>query len=204
MRPRLLSTILKLVQTALLAALCFVCFTYLKISIPIPGGGNTSLHIGNAFCVLAALLLGGVYGGLAGAIGMTLADLLDPRYITSAPKTFLMKLCIGLIAGFVAHKIAKISANKDKKYWIRWAFLSSTAGLSFNVIFDPIIGYYYKRYILGINADLASIMQKWGAATTLVNAIVSVILVTILYVALRPVLTKASLMPEIKYKTKKE
>ena len=32
--------------------------------------------------VLAALLLGGVYGGLSGAIGMGIADLMDPVYIT--------------------------------------------------------------------------------------------------------------------------
>lgn len=68
----------KLTQTALMAALCFVSFTYLQIKIPVPGGDATSLHIGNAFCVLASLLLGGWYGGLAGAIGMTIADLLLP------------------------------------------------------------------------------------------------------------------------------
>ena len=33
----------KLIQTALLAALCFVSFTYLQIKIPMPGGDATSL-----------------------------------------------------------------------------------------------------------------------------------------------------------------
>lgn len=70
--------IVKLAQTAILAGLCYVTFTYLQIKIPMPGGDATSLHIGNAFCVLGALLLGGWYGGLAGAIGMTLADMMDP------------------------------------------------------------------------------------------------------------------------------
>lgn len=50
-------TVMKLAQTALLAALCFVSFTFLQIKIPMPGGDATSLHIGNAFCVLGALLL---------------------------------------------------------------------------------------------------------------------------------------------------
>ena len=109
----------KLIQTALLAALCFVSFTYLQIKIPVPGGDATSLHIGNAFCVLAALLLGGWYGGLAGAIGMTIADLLDPVYITVAPKTFVLKLCIGLITGLIAHKYAKINESNDKKYILK-------------------------------------------------------------------------------------
>ena len=52
------STIMKLAETALLAALCYVSFTFLQIKIPVPGGDATSLHIGNTFCVLGALLLG--------------------------------------------------------------------------------------------------------------------------------------------------
>ena len=88
------NTVVKLAETALLAALCYVSFTFLQIKIPVPGGDATSIHIGNAFCVLAALLLGGVYGGLAGAIGMGIADIMDPVYITGAPKTFVLKFCI--------------------------------------------------------------------------------------------------------------
>ena len=110
----------KLALTALFAALCYVIFTFLQIKIPMPGGDATSLHLGNAFCVLAALLLGGGYGGLAGAVGMTIADLMDPVYITGAPKTFVLKFCIGLITGLVAHKIAHISESTDKKYIFKW------------------------------------------------------------------------------------
>ena len=49
------NTVVKLAETALLAALCYVSFTFLQIKIPVPGGDATSIHIGNAFCVLAAL-----------------------------------------------------------------------------------------------------------------------------------------------------
>ena len=93
--------IMKIAVTALMAALCFIAFSYLQIPIPLPGGDQVALHVGNAFCVLAALLMGGLYGGLAGSIGMTLADLLNPAYVTSAPKTFILKMCIGLIAGLI-------------------------------------------------------------------------------------------------------
>ena len=55
-------TMIKLAQTALVAALCYVTFTFLQIKIPMPGGDATSLHLGNAVCVLGALLLGGWYG----------------------------------------------------------------------------------------------------------------------------------------------
>ena len=125
------TTVMKLAETALLAALCYVSFTFLQIKIPVPGGDATSLHIGNTFCVLGALLLGGWYGGLAGAIGMTIADLMDPVYITGAPKTFVLKLCIGLITGLVAHKLAKINETNDKKYVFKWSLIASIAGTSY-------------------------------------------------------------------------
>ena len=184
----------KLMQTALMAALCYVSFTHLQIKIPVGGGDATSLHIGNAFCVLAALLLGGVYGGLAGAIGMTIADLMDPIYFIGAPKTFILKFCIGLITGLVAHRIAKISESNDKKYIFKWSIISSICGLGFNVIADPIVGYFYKEYILGQPQEFAKALAKLSAVTTLVNAIVSVILVAFLYNALRPILSRSGLL----------
>ena len=187
-------TVVKLAQTALLAALCFVSFTFLQIKIPMPGGDATSLHIGNAFCVLGALLLGGWYGGLAGAIGMTIADVLDPIYIVGAPKTFVLKLCIGLIVGLVAHRIGKINESTDKKYVFRWSVLASVAGLGFNVIADPLVGYFYKQYILGQPQELAQALAKMSAVATLFNAVVSVILVAVIYNAVRPVLIKSHLL----------
>lgn len=188
------NTILKLAETALLAALCYVSFTFLQIKIPVPGGDATSLHIGNAFCVLGALLLGGWYGGLAGSIGMTIADIMDPVYITVAPKTFVLKLCIGLITGLVAHKVAKINESTDKAYVFKWSVISSIAGLGFNVIADPIVGYFYKRFILGQPQQLADALAKMSAVATLINAIVSVILVAIIYNALRPALIKMNIL----------
>ena len=188
------STVMKIAQTALFAALCYVIFTYLQIKIPMPGGDATSIHLGNAFCVLAALLLGGWYGGLAGAIGMGIADVMDPMYITGAPKTFILKLCIGLITGLVAHKIAKINESTDKKYIFKWSLLASVAGLAFNVIADPIVGYFYKQYILGQPQQMAEVLAKWSAAATFVNAILSTIVVVIIYNALRPALAKSGML----------
>ncbi len=189
--------IYKIAVTGLMAALCYVTFTYLQIPIPVPGGDNVALHIGNAFCVLAALLLGGVYGGLAGSLGMTIADLLDPRYITSAPKTFILKFLIGLIAGFIAHKIAHISEDHSKGYVFKWSLIASVCGLGFNVIADPIVGYFYKNYILGVPSPAAKIMSTWAAGATTINAIVGTIVVVIIYNALRPVLKKSGLFTSL-------
>ena len=165
-------TVVKIAQTALMAALCFVSFQFLQFKIVLPGGDATSFHVGNAFCVLAALILGGWYGGLAGAIGMG----------------------FGLIVGLVAHRIAKINESTDKKYIFRWSMIASVAGLGFNVIADPIVGYFYKQYIMGQPQQMAEVLAKWSAATTFVNAVISVILAGVLYNALRPVLLKTGII----------
>ena len=73
----------RIALTGLMAALCYIGFALFKIDIPV-GADKTAFHFGNVFCVLGALLLGGPWGGLAGAIGMTIADL-TTGYVTSAP-----------------------------------------------------------------------------------------------------------------------
>ncbi len=187
----------KLVLTGLMAALCYVAFTFLKIPIPTPGGGATALHIGNAFCVLAALILGGGYGGVAGSLGMTIADLMSPAYVASAPKTFVLKLMIGLISGFVAHRIAHITEEHDRGYIMKWSVLASAAGLGFNVIMDPLVGYLYKTYLLGIPQEASKIMATWAAGATAFNAVVGTVVVVVVYAALRPILKKTGYLYKI-------
>lgn len=176
--------IAKFCATALLGALCYVGFMFLKINIPTPGG-TTAIHFGNTFCVLAALLIGGVEGGVAGAVGMGLADIMDPIYIVSAPKTILLKFMIGVIVGLIAHKIAHLKKHSDdQKYSMKWAFIASCGGMVFNVFADPIVGFLYKNYILGVPYEAAKIFAAWASVSTLINAVTSVIIATLLYTVL--------------------
>lgn len=188
--------ITKIVFTGLMAALSYVVFTFLQIKITLPGGDATSIHLGNAVCVLGALLLGGLYGGLGGALGMTIGDLFDPVYIVYAPKTFILKLCIGLITGLVAHKIGHISTEADNKKVLKWVITAAVSGLLFNVIFDPLVGYFYKLLILGKPA--AELTLAWNITATSINAVTSTIVSVIIYMALRPALKKANLFLTIK------
>ena len=185
----------RLAQAGLLAALCYIGFAFLKIDIPV-GAEKTAFHFGNVFCVLAALLLGGYWGGMAGAVGMTIADL-TTAYVTSAPKTFLLKLCIGLIVGLVAHKICKLSRAHSSRYLTLATIGSCAAGMAFNIIADPLVGYFYKMYLLGVPQDISSVLAKWSAVTTSVNAVVAVVAATICYLALRPALKKSGLFIEL-------
>ena len=186
----------KVVFAALMAALCYIGFSYFRIDIPV-GTEKTAFHLCNVFCVLAALLIGGFWGGMSGAVGMTIADLTS-GYVTSAPKTFLLKLCIGLVTGLVAHKVFHISKDEERKVSLPIAtVLSSLAGMAFNVVADPVVGYFYKTYLLGVPQDAAAIWAKMGAVTTLVNAIIAVIVATVFYLALRPALKRSNLLPTV-------
>lgn len=158
-------------QAALCAALCYVGATFIKIDIPV-GTERTMFHFGNVFCVLAAL-------------------------VTSAPKTFILKLCIGLIVGFVAHKLFKISKEHSAKYITVATIVSSICGMAFNIVADPVVGYFYKTYLLGVPQDLAKALAKIGAITTTVNAIIAVIVASILYIALRPVMKKTDMLRDL-------
>ncbi len=179
----------RIVTIGLFAALSYVVFTFLQIKIALPGGDATSIHLGNAVCVLGALIMGGLYGGLGGAIGMTIGDLLDPVYIIYAPKTFILKLCIGLITGLVAHRIGKINTLTDSKKIFKWALIASISGLLFNVIFDPLVGYFYKLVILGKPA--AELTLAWNITATSINAAISTVAAVAVYMALRPALLRS-------------
>lgn len=186
----------KIALVGLFAALSYVVFTFLQIKIPLPGGDATSIHLGNAVCVIGALILGGLYGGLGGAIGMTIGDLFDPIYIVYAPKTFILKLCIGLITGLIAHRIGHISTTNDNKKVLKYVILASVCGLLFNVIFDPLVGYVYKLLILGKPA--AELTLAWNVLSTSINAVTSTIVSVIVYMALRSALKRAGYFLEIK------
>lgn len=188
--------LITMTTAALFAALCYIGFTYFKIDIPV-GTEKTAFHLGNVFCVLAALCIGGFWGGMSGAIGMTIADL-TTAYVTSAPKTFVLKLCIGLITGLIAHKVFHISRDGERKVPLSVAtVLSCAAGMIFNVIADPVVGYFYKMYILGVPQDVANIWAKMGAVTTAVNALIAVIAASVFYLALRPALKRGNLLPTL-------
>ena len=191
------SELIKIIaQAALCTALCYIGATFIKIDIPV-GSEKTMFHLGNVFCVLAALLLGGGWGGLAGALGMTISDL-TTAYVTSAPPTFILKFCIGLIVGLIAHKAFKISRDgHSAKYIVVATVVSAGGGMLFNMIFDPLVRYFYKIYVLGIQQDIAGVIAKMGAVTTAVNAVIAVIVAAIIYIALRPVMKKAGYLRQI-------
>ena len=177
-----MNKIQKLTTTALMAALCYVAFTFIQIKIPTPAG-FTSFHLGNVFCVLAALLLDGPTGGLAGAIGMAIGDVMDPVYVIVAPKTIILKYTMGFIAGHMAHKVFHIE-DKNGKELTKYVTLSVGIAMLANIVLEPLFSYFYYNIILS-NSDKALsylTLAKW--VTTTVNSVLTLIITTPLYLFL--------------------
>lgn len=182
-----------LAEAGLMAALCFVGY----VVFPAISASGTKVHVGNAFVVLGALLLGGVWGGLSGAVGLSVADIIS-GYAASAPRTFITKLVIGLIVGLVAHRIGKINEKHEKKEIFRLSLLASAAGLFFNCLFEPALKYVWYT-LLTPNADkAASAIKALMAVTTystVINAVINTVIAVILYNIAGPVLKKSNLLP---------
>ena len=192
----------KITYVGLMAALCYVGYAVF----PAINASGTKVHVGNAFVVLGALLLGGLYGGLAGAIGLSIADL-SLGYAASAPRTFICMLVIGLVVGLVAHKVAKLTEDHKKSYIIKWSAIAAVAGLAFNCIFEPALKYFWFT-ILTPNAEkAASAIAALVAVTTyatIINAVINSVLAVVIYNALRPALNRANLFPTLSKSSVKE
>lgn len=188
-------TVQKISIIGVMAALSFVAYEFFRI--PNVFGTGSSFHLGNTFTALTAMLLDGVSGGLAGAIGLALADIVagDPGY---AITSFILKFIIGLVCGAVAHKVIHLKTfpTDNKVKYVAAVTASAFSGLLVNVFTDPFVGYFRNLYIFGQPAEFVSVVTKITSGVTLVNSLLSTVCAVILYIALRPALEKAHLLPK--------
>ena len=102
------SNLKKIVITALFAALA--CVATMSVRIPTPGT-NGYIHPGDAIVILSGVILGPVYGLVAGGIGSAMADLLG-GYFVYVPITFAIKGLIAVLAGLIYKKLGKSSKSR--------------------------------------------------------------------------------------------
>ena len=98
----------KLILAALFAALS--CVATMSIRIPTPGTGGY-IHPGDAIVILSGVILGPVWGFLAGAIGSALSDLIG-GYFVYVPITFMIKGLVALAAGLLYQKVGKTQKSR--------------------------------------------------------------------------------------------
>ena len=98
----------KLILAALFAALS--CVATMSIRIPTPGTGGY-IHPGDAIVILSGVILGPVWGFLAGGIGSALSDLIG-GYFVYVPITFMIKGLVALAAGLLYQKVGKTQKSR--------------------------------------------------------------------------------------------
>ena len=160
----------ELALTGVMAALSLVAYLFFRV----PFYGGSSFH----------------------AIGLALADILagDPGY---AVTTFVLKFIIGITCGAVAHKVFKLrDLDRHSKGYLLKVIVAGGSGLLLNVITDPFLGYFRNIYIFGQEYTVAQALSKIAGGVTFVNSVASTICVVILYLALRPALERAGLLPK--------
>ncbi len=99
--------LIRICVAAMFAALIFVAT--MLIQIPMPGAGY--VNFGDCFILIAAWVLGPVYGFAAGGIGSVLADHFS-GYLIYEPGTFVIKGLIAAAAALVAHVIIKKTGKR--------------------------------------------------------------------------------------------
>ena len=115
---------LRLVMTALFAAL--TCVTTMTISIPIPATEGY-VNVGDCVVLLGAFLLGPYCGTVSGALGSALADLLL-SYAVYAPGTAVVKGLMALIAALLflrlrrRTRLASLLASIAGELWMVFGY----------------------------------------------------------------------------------
>lgn len=128
--------LLKICVTAMFAAL--ICVATMLIQIPSPLNGY--VNFGDCFILIAAWVLGPVYGFAAGGIGSALADLFT-GYVHYVPGTFVIKGLIAVAAALICRAMLK----KMSKISVPAYIVSALAG---EIIM--VGGYYlYAALLLG-------------------------------------------------------
>ena len=156
-----------------MSALCYIGCMFLSIKV----ATSIYIHFGNIFCLLTALMLGGLEGGIAGAVGMGIADLTDGLHALSFPKTVICKMAMAITVGLFAHKVFKVNETKSKKE----LFLSLFFGILVNIIFEICFGYIYYRFILGTVSDTFAVFFISKVVSVSMTSLITLIVTFIMY-----------------------
>ena len=176
-------TVRRLAVTGLLSALVFV-FSWIQI----PIGEVARIHLGNVFCALSGLLFGPLTGGLASGFGSMLFDFTNPLYIAESWITFITKFFIGFLAGLIAHRSGNISLGRD----VLGASVGSVTYVALYLLKSFIMKFYIEGRALG--AVQTQLVTK--GVTSLINAVLAVVVSVLLAKAVRPALRKAGILSE--------
>lgn len=139
-----------LVINGLFIALTLAATMFINLKLPLPGSGGL-IHLGNVPLFIGAIVYGKKTGAMAGAIGMSMFDLMS-GWTAWAPFTFIIAGAMGYTAGLIAERLQMKPV------------LVNTVAIAAALIIK-IAGYYiaegilYGNWILPLGSIPGNIMQ---------------------------------------------
>jgi len=164
---------------------------YIQFMIPTPFGA-TRIHIANGVCLLAALLFGGLKGGIAAGLGSFFYDLTFPDYVATSWVTFIMKFLMAFICGLAVYAGRNRKNNTLVPLWRR------LTGVIIGAV-SYVSMYVAKQFIeqcliYGLSIEAVAFTTfTVKLPVSLLNAALAVPIAILLHSALRSALQKAKL-----------
>jgi len=181
MASKRMDSVYAITFVGMMAAVVFVSNFF---SVPM---GASRVHIANAVCLLSGMLFGGVYGGLAAAIGSGLFDIVGGWGMTEAVITFFNKALMTLVCGLVVYRAASLQGKKAR------LFVGALLGALLYIALYLGKSYVQLAFVTQVPADTipAMMLQKLFASS--INGLFAVIAAPLLYSALKPALEKTGM-----------
>ena len=179
-------TTYRIVFLGLMAAIVYVV-TFFRF--PLLG---SKVHFANAMCLIAGMLFGGFYGGLAAGIGSALYDGLSGGYdLANVMITLVSKFLMAYICGKIAYSGKSRADNHGKN------IAACIVGAWSYVALYMLKTFIYQRFVYGFPLDTtwATMMTKLPASA--INALFAMIAAPLLISAIRPALKRAGVLEKL-------
>lgn len=183
----------KVLNTVLVGALAAMVYVVTMFRFPLLG---SKVHFANAMCLLSALLLGPVGGGLAAGIGSGMYDLVGGYGLDGILITVVSKFLMAFICGQIAKTLKEREMTKTEAH-LRVSLGSIIGALSYVALY-MLKTVIYQAFVYGYPAETvwATALSKLPAS--LINAVFAMIVTPIVYAALRPPLEKTGLLEKMR------
>lgn len=184
-------TLHRIVYTALMAALIFVLLTFLTF--PFMG---TKIHPSNAADMLAGLLLGPWYGGLAAGIGNALYDLTH-GYGLESLVTFAMKFLSAMLVGLISRAYRREGPMLKSRDHLRVVLACVVSGVVYVALY-MLKTFIKQHFIGGVPLDGTWVAMGQKLPGSLINNGFAIVVAPLFYTALRPALNAIGVIDQLR------
>ena len=162
--------------------------------------GQSKVHIANAMCLLAGLLLGPVTGGLSAGLGSALYDVLFGGYdFLNAAITFVSKFAMAWVTAMIFGAWKKKHEDPALKETVPPLVISCVAGALTYVALYMLKTWIFKMYVEPVPADTIPTVMIGKLIPSLINAAFAIVVAPIFYHAVLPALKSIGIYRQLEY-----